>query len=70
LCKTFVGAHYWQYKTINQWNDNIIDTKRALISEIQINIPMELNIHGSTHDSDSHGDRAPQFQPEYPWERF
>jgi hypothetical protein len=34
-------------KTIDQWNDNMVDTKKALISEIQINILMELAIHGS-----------------------
>jgi hypothetical protein len=34
-------------KAMDQWNDNIVDTKKALISEIQINILIKLTIHGS-----------------------
>jgi hypothetical protein len=34
-------------KTRDQRNDNIVDTKTALISEIQIHILMELAIDGS-----------------------
>ena len=34
-------------KTRGQWNDNIVDTKKALISKIQFSILMELTINGS-----------------------
>ncbi len=34
-------------KTRDQWNDDIVDTNTALISEIQIHILMELTIHES-----------------------
>ena len=34
-------------KTRKQWNDYIVDTKKALTSGIQINIMMELTIYGS-----------------------
>ena len=33
-------------KTRKQWNDNIVDTKKALNSEMEINILMELTIYG------------------------
>ncbi len=32
-------------KIRDQWNDNIVDTKKALISEIQIHILMEIATH-------------------------
>ena len=34
-------------KTGDKWNDNVVDIKTALISEIQIHILMELTIHGN-----------------------
>ncbi len=52
-------------KTIHQWNDNIVDTQKDLNFTNTIGILMdELNINGSTHDSISHSDIAPQFQSE------
>ena len=37
-------------KTIDQWNDKILDTKKVFISETRMKFFMELNIHGSTHN--------------------
>ena len=44
----FITGHR---KTLDKWNDDIVDTKMALSLEIQINIMMELNIHENAHDS-------------------
>ena len=49
-------------KSRDQWNDDIVDTKKY--HEIKINILMELSIHRNTHDSVSDSDTSPQFQSE------
>jgi hypothetical protein len=50
--------------TRGQRNDNIVDIKKILFSEIQINILKELSFHRNTHDSVPDSDTAPQFQSE------
>jgi hypothetical protein len=51
-------------KTRDQRNDNIVDIKKSLFSEIKINILMELSSHRNTHDLVSDSDTSPQFQSE------
>ena len=50
--------------TLDQWNENIVDTKQGMNFRNKNHIRMELTIHGSTHDSASDGDITQQFGSE------